>query len=348
MTWPSAGEGVTADSAGIVSVERRSGADTEGASVPEIPGLRPQLVCPGDAVTAEPGVLRGRGIVERDDGRLVATTCGVVEHVNKLLYVRPLKHRYMGSMGDVVVGRVVEVQAERWAVEIGTAQLAYLQLGAIQLPGNVQRRRTDEDTSRMREFFDENDLVSAEVLKVNESGEVALQTRSARYGKLQNGVLAQVSPVYVRRQAQHLVTLPQIGVMVMLGNNGWVWVCAPPKVAGSGRQETINFSQMDVRYELVGQEMRARICRVRNAILALAAHGFEVSSESIAFAYEQSIERRLAHWELLDNARCSSAGFVEALATDAIESSMGRRERRALERQRQEEQEQQQQLSSTA
>ena len=69
-------------------------------------------------------------------------------------------------------------------------------------------------------------------------------------------MLASVPSVYVRRQAQHLVTLPRIGVMVVLGNNGWVWVCAPPKVAGSGRQETINFSQMDVRYHKVNPDMR--------------------------------------------------------------------------------------------
>lgn len=124
----------------------------------------------------------------------------------------------------------------------------------VRLPGNVQRRRTDEDTLRMREFFDENDLISAEVQKVHESGELALQTRNSRYGKLQNGVLACVPSVYVRRQAQHLVTLP-VGIMVILGNNGWVWVCAPPRVAGSGRQETINFSQMDVRYQKVHQDM---------------------------------------------------------------------------------------------
>ena len=76
-----------------------------GPSIGEIPGLRPQLVCPGDVVTAELGTLRGRGVTELD-GKLVATTCGVVEHVNKLLYVRPLKHRYTGSICDVVVERV--------------------------------------------------------------------------------------------------------------------------------------------------------------------------------------------------------------------------------------------------
>eukprot|EP00931_Biecheleriopsis_adriatica_P055927 TRINITY_DN33156_c0_g1_i1.p1 TRINITY_DN33156_c0_g1~~TRINITY_DN33156_c0_g1_i1.p1 ORF type:complete len:339 (+),score=78.90 TRINITY_DN33156_c0_g1_i1:93-1109(+) len=319
--------------AGAVTVERRGkgadGVEKEGSlalsdanfsaklSMPIIPGLQGQLVCPGDVVSAEPGALRGRGVVERSDGKLVATTCGVVEHVNKLLYVRPLKHRYAGSVGDVVVGRVVEVQTERWAVEIGTAQLAQLHLGAIQLPGNVQRRRTDEDTLRMREFFDENDLISAEVQKVHESGELSLQTRNARYGKLQNGVFVSVPSVYVRRQSQHLVTLPGIGVMVVLGNNGWVWVSAPPKVSGSGRQETLNFSQMDVRYEKVNPDMRERISRVRNAILCLAAHGLEVTPESITFLYEQSRKLDLAAWELLDTARCGSAGLMASVAAEA-------------------------------
>ncbi|CAJ1406611.1 unnamed protein product [Effrenium voratum] len=290
------------------SLEGRAGSKL----VQPIPGLQSQLVCPGDVVSAEPGALRGRGVVERGDGKLVATTCGVVEHVNKLLYVRPLKHRYAGSVGDVVVGRIVEVQADRWAVEIGTAQLAYLHLGAIQLPGNVQRRRTDEDTLRMREFFDENDLISAEVQKVHESGELALQTRNSRYGKLQNGVLACVPSVYVRRQAQHLVTLP-VGIMVILGNNGWVWVCAPPRVAGSGRQETINFSQMDVRYQKVHQDMRERISRIRNAVLCLVGHGLEVTPDSITRLYDKSQALDLAAWELLDTARCESAGLLEAL-----------------------------------
>mmetsp|Transcript_49709 Transcript_49709/g.93042 ORF Transcript_49709/g.93042 Transcript_49709/m.93042 type:complete len:230 (-) Transcript_49709:53-742(-) len=156
--------------------------------------------------------------------------------------------------------------------------------------------------------------------KIHESGELALQTRNARYGKLQNGALACVSSVYVRRQAQHLVTLP-IGVMVVLGNNGWVWVCAPPKVAGSGRQETINFSQMDVRYQKVNPDMRERISRVRNAVLCLVGHGLEVTPDSISFLYEQSEKLELAAWELLDAARCDSAGLIDSLASEAMRTS---------------------------
>lgn len=310
--WGSA----AAELAGSVAVERREGLDIR-PSVPEIPGLRPQLVCPGDVVSAEAGTLRGRGVLEREDGKLVATTCGVVEHVNKLLYVRPLKHRYTGSIGDVIVGRIVEVQTERWAVEVGTAMQAHLHLGSINLPGNVQRRRTDEDTLRMKEFFQEGDVISAEVQKVHESGELSLQTRSARYGKLQNGLLCRVPAVYVRRQAQHIVTL-SVGVMLVLGNNGWVWVCAPPKATGSGRFETLNFSQMDTGYELVSRDLRERICRARNVVQTLAAHGLEVTPESVVFVYEESVRRGLAAWELLDTSRCDAVGLVEAVVNEAI------------------------------
>ena len=35
----------------------------------------------------------------------------VVERVNKLVFVRPLKTRYDAAQGDVVVGRVTEVSA---------------------------------------------------------------------------------------------------------------------------------------------------------------------------------------------------------------------------------------------
>jgi exosome complex component RRP4 len=44
------------------------------------------------------------------DGKLIATVSGFVERVNKLISVRALHTRYGGEVGDVVVGRVVEVR----------------------------------------------------------------------------------------------------------------------------------------------------------------------------------------------------------------------------------------------
>lgn len=51
---------------------------------------------------------RGHGTSELN-GEVVATVCGVVERVNKLVYVRALRARYKPEVGDIIVGRVVEV-----------------------------------------------------------------------------------------------------------------------------------------------------------------------------------------------------------------------------------------------
>eukprot|EP00967_Tisochrysis_lutea_P108266 scaffold167605_cov21-Tisochrysis_lutea.AAC.2 len=69
-----------------------------------------QYVCVGDVIDTDEqeGFLRGHG-THVVDGRLIATLCGVVERVNKLVFVRPLKTRYDAAQGDVVVGRVTEV-----------------------------------------------------------------------------------------------------------------------------------------------------------------------------------------------------------------------------------------------
>lgn len=42
---------------------------------------------------------------------MIASVCGVVERVNKLISVRSLKSRYVPKIGDVVVARVVDVES---------------------------------------------------------------------------------------------------------------------------------------------------------------------------------------------------------------------------------------------
>lgn len=71
--------------------------------------------------------------------------------------------RYSPELGDVVVGRVVEVQTRRWAIEMGAQTHTALQLSAVQLPGGAQRRRTADDELNMRQLFQEGDIIVAEV-----------------------------------------------------------------------------------------------------------------------------------------------------------------------------------------
>lgn len=61
-----------------------------------------------------------------------------MERVNKLVTVHPVKSRYIGETGDVVVGRIAQVASKRWKLEVNSRQEASLLLSAVDLPGATQ------------------------------------------------------------------------------------------------------------------------------------------------------------------------------------------------------------------
>ena len=81
------------------------------------------VVVPGEVIADDSSkFLRGHGTFIDGAGRLIASVAGIVERVNKLISVRPPSARYSGEVGDVVVGRIVEVLQKRWLVDIGGHQ----------------------------------------------------------------------------------------------------------------------------------------------------------------------------------------------------------------------------------
>ncbi|KAF3357985.1 hypothetical protein VdG1_05650 [Verticillium dahliae VDG1] len=118
------------------------------------------IVTPGEVITDDPQWMRGHGTyVSAADGSIVSSVAGTITRTNKLLSVRPLRARYTPEIGDLVVGRIVEVQPKRWRVDVGASQLATLQISAINLPGGILRKRTDTDELQIRSFFAEGDLL---------------------------------------------------------------------------------------------------------------------------------------------------------------------------------------------
>lgn len=123
---------------------------------------QPRIYTPGEVLMAESGFMRGHGTFVEDEN-IKASVAGVIEKVNKLISVRPLKSRYVGEIGDVVVARVLEVGQKRWRVDTNSRLDSLLLLSSVNLPGGELRRRSAEDEQMMRRYLDEGDLISAEV-----------------------------------------------------------------------------------------------------------------------------------------------------------------------------------------
>ena len=155
-------------------------------------------------------------------------------------------------------------------------------MGGVNLPGSVQRRRTDEDKMQMRDLFKEGDVFACEVQKLMESGDVVVHCRSNKYGILRNGQLVQVDGSLVRRQSMHFVNLCTHDgeqIQLVLGNNGWIWIGLPSKQ--TGHIQSLNFTQVDSNDETVNPKIRSKISKIRNCILSLSDAFMEITVESI-------------------------------------------------------------------
>lgn len=230
-------------------------------------------------ICRDAGFMRGHGTYMKN-GTLYASVAGVVQRVNKLVSVIPLKTKYQGEIGDVIVGRITEVQQKRWKVDVNGRLDAILQLSSVNLPGGELRRRSAEDELAMRKYLQEGDLISAEVQNVHSDGAVTLHTRSLKYGKLSQGTLLRVSPSLVKRRKTHFHQLP-CGANVILGNNGYIWISP----AAMSEDETGGFAQ---NLSVVPKTERVVLSRLRNCILALASNGIMLWDTSLTYAYDAS------------------------------------------------------------
>lgn len=238
-----------------------------------------------------------------------------MNRTNKLISVRPLRARYTPEVGDLVVGRIVEVQPKRWRVDVGSVQLAGLPLSAINLPGGIQRRRTETDELAIRTFFAEGDLLVAEVQQIYPDGGAVLHTRSLKYGKLRNGVFLTVSGtgggggvVRSRRQVwtMELGTLGSGGegtskIDVVLGVNGYVWIskhvedaslaaAAASGVGVTNMEESVSQAVYSSQNDYIEVEVMREITRVRGVITALVENGLRVDEDMVIKGYGEALE----------------------------------------------------------
>ncbi|CAH1713998.1 exosome complex component RRP4 [Aphis gossypii] len=239
----------------------------------------PIIFTPGEKIRDQAGFMRGHGTYV-SAGSLKATVAGVEQNINKLVTVSPLRCRYNGEIGDVVIGRITELVHKRWKVDINARLDAVLLLTSIQLPGGELRRRGMEDEQSMRSYLSEGDLISAEVHSVFADGSLSLHMRSLKYGKLGQGVLVKVQSNLIKRSKNHFHNL-SAGVSVILGNNGYIWI------------EPTNDNKDPVGFEVDLQQVveigdRQTISRVRNVVLALSYYKMLIYDTSIQYALEES------------------------------------------------------------
>lgn len=253
---------------------------------PGVHGLCPNInkvVLPGDDVLdvyeTRKDFLKGLGLHERNN-RYVSCVLGKVNCINKLVYVESLNGKYVGSVGDLLVGRIKEIANDRWIVEIGSFFRASLSISQANVGALSQRIRVYNDVINMSKILRIDDIIACEVQRVSNDGSIMLHTRSSIYGKLENGILVIIPQTLVQCQKKHIYVFP-CKVQIILGMNGWIWVSSPLKQRKEANPNSIDEEIEASKFEEVTLEQKRNITIIANIIKLLGKYCININYDII-------------------------------------------------------------------
>lgn len=242
-----------------------------------------KVVLPGDDILdiheTRKEFLKGLGIYERYN-KYISCVLGKVSCINKLVYVESLNGKYVGSLGDLLVGRIKEIVNDRWVVEIGSYYRASLSISQANVGALSQRIRVHNDVINMSNILEIDDIIACEVQRVSSDGSIMLHTRSTMYGKLENGILVIIPQTLVQYQKKHIFVFP-CKVQIILGMNGWVWISSPMKHIKEANPNSVDEEIEDSKFEDVTLEQKKNITIIANIIKLLGKYYININYDII-------------------------------------------------------------------
>lgn len=182
-----------------------------------------QIVTPGDLL-AEGDYIAGNNTY-REGEKIYASRLGLVEYEERKVQIVALNTFYVPSVGDLVVGKIVEVDLHGWVVDINSPYLAIL--GANEALNRPFKPQNDE----LSNILDVGDLILAKVIIYDRTRSPHLTIREPGLGKIQYGQVLKVTPAKIpriigrkgsmismlKKETECRITVGQNGIIILSG-----------------------------------------------------------------------------------------------------------------------------------
>jgi len=179
-----------------------------------------QLVTPGDLL-AEGDYAAGNNAYKAGN-KVYASRLGLVNYEEKRVSVVALNAFYVPTVGDLVIGKVTEVNINSWTVDINAPYAALLQASDVLNRFKPQR----DDLSRI---FDVGDLILAKIVTYDRTRDPLLTVREPGLGKVSRGQIVKITPTKIPRvigKKGSMINMlkKEAGCKIVVGQNGLVLV----------------------------------------------------------------------------------------------------------------------------
>lgn len=182
-----------------------------------------EFVTPGELL-AEGDYNAGKNTY-REGSKIYASRLGLANHVGRNVYVVALKGSYMPAVGDLVIGKIVDMRLNGWIVDINAPYTAML-FTSDAVGRSFNARRDD-----MSDFLDVGDLILAKVYAVDRTRDPVLTIRENGLGKITQGHVIKIMPAkiprvigkkgsminLVKRETDCHITIGQNGLILVSG-----------------------------------------------------------------------------------------------------------------------------------
>jgi len=208
-----------------------------------------KVVIPGEVIVSGEDYLPGEGS-RRESENIVSSRFGLAEIVGRVVRVLAIFGAFVPRRGNVVIGRISDINFRGWNADIDSASSAFL-------PIDESPRFINKD--EMDQYLAIGDVIAAKIWSVNTRG-IDLTLKGKGLGKLEGGFIFRVIPSRVPRvigKEGSMVNLikEKTGCNITVGQNGWIWIKGPNTDAEIKARKAIEFVTEKVYVEGLTEKM---------------------------------------------------------------------------------------------
>lgn len=177
------------------------------------------VVVPGDEIINSMDYLPGKNSFRKGNS-IYSKRIGLVSIHGRVISVIPLSGVYIPKVGDMVIGKVKEIQSSGWIADINSTDRAYLPVSGI-------REFVDTGKTDMSKIYAVGDIIYAKINVANQSS-LQLSMMDPRTRKFTSGMIVPISPAKVPRligKEGSMINLikNKTNCRINVGQNGLVW-----------------------------------------------------------------------------------------------------------------------------
>jgi len=179
------------------------------------------IVVPGEILAEGMNYLPSEGTY-RLKNNILASRMGLVRVDGKVIKIIPLSGKYLPRKGDVIIGRVKDINFSGWSIETNSAYQAMLSMKDA--TNDFIRRGAD-----LTKYFDIEDYVVTKIYNVTSQNLIDLTMKGPGLRKLEEGRILYVTPTKVPRiigKQGSMVSMVKnaTNCNIIVGQNGIVWI----------------------------------------------------------------------------------------------------------------------------